>query len=136
MVTSSPLRGQCLCGDVKFRIEGASDAPIACHCEQCRQWSGHYWASVRVRQEKLVLEHGEQSLAWYPEKVAERGFCVICDSSLFYRRLDPGADHVSVAAGTLHAPTGKVLETHIFITEKGDYYELPEGAVTYDGDDE
>ena len=135
MVTS-PLHGQCLCGDVKFRIDGESSEPTACHCDQCRQWSGHHWASISVRQDDLVLEHGNESLAWFPERVAERGFCVICGSSLFYRRLDLGAERVAVAAGALAKPTGKVMRTHIFAAEKSDYYDLPEDADIYQGDDE
>lgn len=136
MVTAMPIRGRCMCGDIKFRIESNLSHPSACHCAQCRQWSGHYWASARVSQDDLVIEHGSESLAWYPEKIAERGFCVICGASLFYRRIDGGADHVSVALGSLAGETGLTLSRHIFVHEKGDYYGLPAEAETFEGDDE
>ncbi len=38
----------CLCGAVKFEVEGRLSSPDACHCSQCRKWTGHYLASTDV----------------------------------------------------------------------------------------
>ncbi|WP_370335478.1 GFA family protein [Parvularcula marina] len=130
------LNGQCLCGDVKFRITAPLTHASACHCDQCRQWSGHYWATARTKQNDLVIENGSESIAWYPERHAERGFCVICGSSLFYRQIDAASEHVAVSLGAIKGDTGIELSRHIFVREKGDYYQLPAEAETYEGDDE
>ena len=34
------LTGSCLCGAVKFTVEGELKPPDACHCTQCRKTSG------------------------------------------------------------------------------------------------
>ena len=52
----------------------------------------------------------------------ERGFCRRCGASLFWRR--SGADRISIAAGTLDGPTGLRTAAHIFVADRGDYYEI------------
>jgi hypothetical protein len=119
------LKGSCLCGAVTFEIDGALPPPDACHCGQCRKWSGHYWASSDVPRSSLRI-NGEDRLAWYQssEKV-RRGFCAGCGSSLFW---DPiFKDRVGVAMGAIEAPTGTSLGIHIFVADKGDYYEIADG---------
>lgn len=34
-------RGSCLCGAVRFEIDGELTPPDACHCSMCRKASGH-----------------------------------------------------------------------------------------------
>ncbi|MBB4658337.1 GFA family protein [Parvularcula dongshanensis] len=127
--------GGCLCGDVRFRIEGETGRVTACHCTQCQRWSGTYWSSVSVPQDALVIEHGAESLAWYPSSErAERGFCVICGASLFWRQIDEAAPHVAVAIGALDQPTGLSVDLHIFTADKGDAYQIGGDAPRAAGD--
>lgn len=115
-------RGSCLCGAVSFEVAAALRPPDACHCSQCRKQSGHYWASTNVAREALRI-HGAENLTWYrsSEKV-QRGFCSRCGSFLFW---DPiGRDIVAVAMGAFDKPTDTRLEKHIFVADKGDYYEI------------
>ncbi len=122
---SGVLRGGCLCGAVRFEIRGAARPVVACHCGQCRKWSGHYLAATAVRPENFLLLK-EEALRWYdssPE--AKRGFCGICGSSLFWR---PAAkNYFAVLAGALDGKTGLRLAAHIFTADKGDYYEIADG---------
>ena len=129
-----PLTGRCLCGDVRFRLEGEPHAVEACHCTQCQRWSGPYLSVATVRQDELVLENGHESLAWYPSSDhAERGFCVLCGSSLFWRRSDPGAPDVDVSLGALDQPTGLTVEAHIYADDAGDTYQVPQDAPRFAG---
>lgn len=122
---TAALTGQCLCGDVQFRLDGKVIKTNACHCTQCRRWGGHFWPSADTDQEKLVITHGAESIAWYESSdQAERGFCIVCGSSLFWRRTKGEISDVSVAMGALNAPTGLTIEKHIFAEDKGDYYTL------------
>jgi len=118
-------RGSCLCGAVRFEVEGALKAPDACHCSLCRKQSGHYWTSTNVLRTALTL-HGEDKLTWYrsSEKV-RRGFCSSCGSALFW---DPaGHDFIAIGMGAFDKPTHTHLEKHIFTADKGDYYEIADG---------
>ena len=117
--------GSCLCGAVRFDVAGALPAASACHCSQCRRQSGHYWSSTDVPAAALTL-HGGENVTWFrssPE--AERGFCAACGSFLFWRGVE--AATISVSMGALAAPTGVRLGSHIYVADKGDYYELTDG---------
>lgn len=115
--------GQCECGGVAFAIDlDELRAPSACHCSQCRRMSGHVWAGSTVMNQEFSLTRDE-TLKWYRSSDhAERGFCTGCGASLFYRPID--SDHVSVAMGAINAPTGTRLKRHIFVADKGDYYDI------------
>lgn len=118
----SETRGQCLCGAVRFRLSGEKREVVVCHCGQCRRWHGHVGAYTRVPVAALAVED-ERSLAWYrSSERARRGFCRECGASLFWERI--GSDQVSVAAGTLAAPTGLRTALQIYVENAGDYYEI------------
>lgn len=117
--------GACLCGKVRFTVTGALERPVACHCVQCRQQSGHYFASTNVKRAQLQLE-GDEHLRWFQSSPkVRRGFCCTCGSWLFWDV--PEKDWTSIAMGAFAAPTGTRLERHIFVAEKGDYYEIADG---------
>lgn len=113
--------GRCLCGAVSFRGKWGSDDLRACHCGQCRRWSGHVWAGAGAVGLRI-----EGPVRWFRSSdQAERGFCPDCGSSLFWRRV--GADLIDVAPGAVDAPTGLRLAGHIFVADKGDYYDIADG---------
>jgi hypothetical protein len=118
-------KGSCICGAVSFEIEGDLKPPDACHCRECRKQSGHYFASTDVPRAALTV-HGSENVRWYAssEKV-RRGFCATCGSTLFW---DPvHRDWTGIAMGALDTPTGTRLAIHIFVAEKGDYYDISDG---------
>ncbi|MEL6748179.1 MAG: hypothetical protein AAFO79_10260, partial [Pseudomonadota bacterium] len=51
----TPCTGRCLCGKITFKLAPPIDPVVACHCAQCRQWSGHYVAATRVPAEQFEL---------------------------------------------------------------------------------
>lgn len=130
------ISGQCLCGAVAFDVQSVSAAIDACHCEQCRRWSGHYWASVNARLETLVFRSGEEKIRWFESSpIVRRGFCADCGTALFWHphRHETHADMIAIGAGALAAPTGVKLTKHIFVGEKGDYYDIADGLPQMSG---
>lgn len=120
---SFEFSGQCLCEAVKFTGRIGDPELLACHCGQCRRWSGHVWAAITTTELTVA---STTSLRWFPSSdTAERGFCATCGSSLFWRR--QGADAMDVAAGALNLPTGLRLGGHIHTASKGDYYDIDDG---------
>jgi len=118
-------KGSCLCGAVRFEVEGALPAPSACHCTKCRKHSGHFEAGTDVPRTAVTIT-GEENLTWYhsSEKV-RRGFCAACGSSLFF---DPiHRDWIGIAMGAFDTPTNTRLAMHIFVADKGDYYDIADG---------
>jgi len=122
--TELPIRvsGRCLCGGVRYDVRGPMRPVIACHCNECRRFSGGIWNATAAIRENLTI-HDSGSLTWYrSSEQARRGFCGTCGSNLF---IDfPDRPYVPIAAGTLDKPTGLRLAVHIFTREAGDYYEI------------
>ncbi len=115
--------GRCLCGDISFETKATPEGPCVCHCGQCRKQSGHLWASAHVAKTDLSISG---KVKWYAASaMAERGFCPRCGSFLFWRA--HAEDTISFALGALDEPTGLVLEKHIFVKDKGDYYDIADG---------
>jgi len=124
------MRGRCECGSVSFEVEGVRKTVTVCHCSQCRRTSGHLWASTHAPFESLTFE-SDEGLEWYASSsFAKRGFCKRCGSSLFYRA--NGEAGVGIAAGCLDRTQGLHIGKHIFVADKGDYYEISGDAPTYE----
>lgn len=115
-------KGSCLCSSVAFTIDGDMSPPSVCHCGQCRKQSGHVWASASTHQDNLRFSASD-TLSWYrASDIARRGFCSNCGSFLFWQHNQE--DTISISMGALDAPTGLKLSKHIFVADKGDYYDI------------
>ncbi|GAB5487080.1 MAG: GFA family protein [Parasphingorhabdus sp.] len=123
-------KASCLCGAISVTVTGDLPEADACHCSQCRKQSGHYWASVDLPMESVSIG-GEDNVRWYQasEKV-RRGFCQTCGSFLFW---DPiHHDKIAIAMGAFDGPTQTKLFSHIFVADKGDYYDIEPGVLQKD----
>jgi len=124
---SETKSGRCACGAVRFEVTGPTTKVTYCHCGKCRRWHGHVGAYAAVERAgfRLVETRG---LKWYAANAkVRRGFCGECGSSLFWD--PPGRETISISAGTLDPPTGLRVVSHWFVSQAGDYYELPEDGL-------
>jgi len=55
--------GSCLCGTVAFEVEGELGPAEACHCTECRKWTGHFYVSVDIPRSKLNIQ-GKENIKW------------------------------------------------------------------------
>ena len=118
-------KGSCLCGAVRFEVACELPPPDACHCTQCRKHSGHVFASTDVPRAALTIE-GAEHVTWFrSSQKVRRGFCAACGASLFW---DPiYRDWIGIAMGAFDKPTSTQLRIHIFVDDKGDYYDIADG---------
>jgi hypothetical protein len=127
------VTGGCYCGRVRYRASGVSPQVTECHCSQCRKQAGHRYASTGAKTSDIEIE-GAANITWYrasPE--AERGFCSICGSHLFWRRST--RNYTSILAASLDEPSGLRIAKHIFVDDKGDYYDIADGLPQFAGYD-
>ena len=142
-------KGSCQCGAVSFEVDGELGAPDACHCSICRKLSGHYYVGTEVSKDTLAIT-GSENLTWFQSsgKVrrgfcstcgasrshgglfrmtgkVRRGFCSTCGAPMFFEPIY--RDWISISMGVLDNPTGVKLALHIFVDDKGDYYEITDG---------
>lgn len=95
-MTADQAAGQCLCGAVKFSATLPSNWVAHCHCTLCQRAHGAAFVTWVSVPDTGVIIKDEGNLHWYrstPE--AERGFCIQCGSSLFFRSTKwPGELHI------------------------------------------
>ena len=126
--------GGCLCAAVRFEIHDTLMEVINCHCSKCRRFNGHVGAYTATERQNLVLIQSE-TLKWFRSTTDEtpnvhRGFCSQCGSSLFW---DPrGKPIISIAAGALDEPSGLATSRHVWVSQKGDYYDIADDLPQHD----
>ena len=110
---------------MRISVAGDLPRPTACHCTACRKHTGHFEASIDIPRTALSVS-GDEHIRWYhSSQKVRRGFCGNCGSTLFW---DPvHQDWTAVAMGVFDDPTGTSLCMHIFVSEKGDYYDIADG---------
>lgn len=133
MSSDSKHSGGCLCGGVRYSVTGEMRDVVACHCSQCRRTSGHHFAATRVEREQLTIESAGTLTRYESSPGIYRGFCGRCGGILFWER--EAGSTVSIMAGTLDSPTGLKLVAHIFVADKGDYYEIADGVPQHEAGD-
>lgn len=118
--------GSCLCGKVRFSVAGDLSPPTACHCTKCRKQTGHYEAGTDVPRSAVTIT-GEDEVRWYQSSEhVRRGFCGTCGSALFFDPIE--RDWIGIFMGAFDGPTHTKLALHIFVADKGDYYEINDGV--------
>jgi hypothetical protein len=119
---NSTSTGGCMCGQVRYAVQGRLRDIICCHCEQCRRSSGHFVAATACRKANFRLL-SQDTLKWFSLKPGlRRGFCGACGSSLFFEDID--GERMSIAAGSLDAAAGLKVAAHIYAAEAGGYYRI------------
>jgi hypothetical protein len=110
-------------------VTGSLRPIVYCHCSMCRRATGHFVAATACHESRLHIT-GSDHLRWYQSSgLAKRGFCDICGSNLFWK--PTGDSRMCIWAGSLNSPTGLKAVAHIFVDEKGDYYNLNDELPQY-----
>ncbi len=118
-------KGSCLCGKVKITVKGSLSSADACHCKQCQKWTGFYGVSTETELECLTID-GTEFVKWFESsEKARRGFCISCGTHLFFDPLDKQKHSwTGIYMGVFDSPTNVKISHHIFVAEKGDYYDI------------
>lgn len=121
-MTDSSASGGCLCGAVRYKVNGPLRDVVNCHCAMCRRLHGGFGPHSKAAKTDIVVIR-DDGLVWYQTSaIARRGFCQRCGSGLFWEPI--AQDATGIVAGTLDAPTGLKTIGHIFVGEKSDFYEI------------
>ena len=119
------ISGGCLCGAVRYRIDGEPLGMYYCHCQQCRRASGASFATnLIVHSESFALTDGEDLLAAYESSPGKRRhFCSRCGSPIFSHDRATEAMR-SVRSGTLDADPGLRPTMHFHVASKSHWFEI------------
>lgn len=128
-------RGQCLCGAVKYEIDGELAGIQLCHCTMCRRAQGGAFATnLPVETRNFRLVSGEASLKAYESSPGkQRLFCAECGSPII-SRLTADPTKVRVRIGTLTEPVATQPIFHFNVASQASWWEITDELPQYSGD--
>ena len=110
MTSAREITGRCLCGAVTVRATATDPIVRACHCDMCRQHTSSMFMSLATDPGSERIEGPAKS--YRSSDWAERGFCEVCGSTLWYGTTGDGARHL--AAGLFEDAAGAPLKLEFF----------------------
>lgn len=125
--------GGCLCGAVRFQIDGAIDHIVYCHCSQCRKAQGSAFATNGVvAADAFRITQGEQNLTGFESSPGQtKYFCRSCGSPIVSRS-KARPDQVRVRLGTIESDIRERPEAHIFVTSKANWDHIGDDLPQYE----
>jgi hypothetical protein len=128
------LTGGCLCGDVRFEIDGRVTPVELCHCSVCRRANGSaFFAGVACRADRFRWLRGEELIRRFARPSGyTTHFCGVCGSPV--PRPAPGEPYTTLPAGSLDGDPGTRLLRHIFVGSKAPWYEIADELPRFETD--
>ena len=124
MTEPTTRSGGCLCGAVRFEVAVPEAKFAICHCGMCRKWSAGPFMTVHTRGDQLRFFR-EEGLAWYQGSAwAQRGFCSLCGTSLFWRQAAHPEQDMAVSSEALDEADDLVLDRHIYVDAQPARYQF------------
>jgi hypothetical protein len=130
--TNMSIRGACLCGTVRYEIDGPFTMMMSCHCSMCRKHHGAPFATFAGAPiEGFRWLAGEDAVQYYASSPnSRRGFCRVCGSVAPTLMKEMGL--AVVPAGTLEGDPGMRPTAHLFVGSKAPWYTISDSLPQHD----
>ena len=127
------MNGECLCGAVKFEIDGSLRNLYQCHCSLCRRATGAAAnAATFVQGDRFHWVSGEQQIRSYQKPTGFRSdFCCVCGSPVPNRLRN--TDMVWVPAGLLDNLVESRIAAHLHLSSSAEWERESDNCVRVDG---
>jgi hypothetical protein len=123
-------KASCLCGAVRWELEGPFKWMTHCHCSRCRKSHGTAYATYVAGPASGYRLHGEEHVVtWQSSSGVPRSFCGQCGSVV------PGGAHgnlMFVPAGNFEDDVALKPEAHIFVASKAPWFEIHDTLPRFD----
>ena len=128
------IGGSCLCGEVRFEVDGDPLVMVNCHCSRCRRGrSAAHATNVFVGFDQFRWNHGERHVKVFDLPGAERfgtNFCDICGSDV--PRHSPKIGRVNIPAGSLDTDPRIRPGYHIFVGSKAPWFDITDALPQFE----
>ena len=126
------MEGGCICGHVRYHIEGTPLIVHACHCRWCQRETGTANAlNALFEADQVALTAGQPEMVQTPS-ASGRGQlvarCPTCHVAVWSNYAQAGPAIRFVRVGTLDEPGALAPDIHIYTSTKLPWVVLPEGA--------
>ncbi len=112
-VVTDILHGGCLCGAIRYQVQGLPFAADYCHCRHCQKIAGAPVMAWMDFLHKDVLWLSSQPREYASSSDVRRGFCGQCGSTLTFRHVQH-PDYLTLAIASLDQPDRVSPTYHIY----------------------
>lgn len=119
--------GSCLCGEVRYTVEGSFTRFYLCHCQHCRKDTGSaHAANLFSPGGRLTWLSGTEKVRQFnlPATRHSRSFCTTCGSALPSVQMDGAL--IVVPAGSLDDDLSLRPDAHLFVASRANWDEALE----------
>lgn len=108
----TPITGGCLCGRVRYQVQGPVSHASHCHCTMCQKATGGV-AGSSFNVARSGITWTQQPARYASSPGVQRGFCATCGSPLSYES-EKAADRIALTIGSLDDPSRISPDKHIY----------------------
>ena len=125
------INGACMCGAIRYEIDGPLGDAGNCHCSMCRKAHGAAYATyASVDPGAFRWACGEELVSFYESSPnASRIFCSTCGSTL---GATENGQIDSVTLGTIEGDPGIRPRSHIFVGSKAPWHDIGDDLPQFD----
>ena len=122
------VTGSCLCGEVRWRIDGPLTKMNHCHCVMCRKVHGAPFATyAAVDPQSVTFLSGQRAGRLFESSPgAYRAFCSVCGSVV------PIRGDADMPVGGLDGDPGVRPQAHIFAAFQAPWHTIADDLLRYD----
>jgi hypothetical protein len=131
---SYPIKGSCQCGGVKYRLLEAPLMVVACHCKECQKLSTSAFsitAMVNASSLEFEGEMAEWSRPADSGNISSAKFCPGCGNRIYHFNPDE-PDMIKLKPSNLSDTSIINPTAHVWVSEKQDWYDIPEGVKVFE----
>jgi hypothetical protein len=121
------IEGSCLCGGIRYAVEGPLGKVVNCHCSMCRKATGAAFRTrAAVPRGSFRWTAGEDLVSRYESSPGEtRTFCGVCGATL--PTFIHGRAEIGLPLGTLDDDPEVRPEAHVYVASKAPWFEITDG---------
>ena len=118
--------GGCLCGAVRYSVDGEPERSGICHCQTCRRAASAPSLPYAVFPSGRFAFSKGRPREYASSPSVTRTFCGTCGSPLTYRTAD-ASDRIDVMICSLDDPGSVVPSCHVWVSEKVGWNHIGDG---------
>jgi len=128
----SKHEGGCLCGAVRYRVNGSIESVAHCHCNSCRRSAGAAFVTwFTVPRERHEWTKGAPK-RFSSSPGVTREFCGTCGTELAYSN-EKAAKTIDLTIGSLDCAAGHPADRHIWTADRLDWLRLDDHLPAHGG---
>jgi hypothetical protein len=128
------MTGGCLCGAVRYEVEGAPVFTGLCHCRDCQKATGSGHMPAMAMPQTAVKITGEvkaYSVTAESKRTLTRNFCPTC-GSLIFAAPEGMQGMILLAAGTLDDPSAYKPQVAIYTRSRPEWAHVGGGIPEFE----